>query len=157
MSLEAFAASLSEDDRRHLHGSIAFALRVVASADSEVDKRELAIAEHWRASARERLGEAFAAPEGAYPEAMAAAADFEWPQSAYVRRVRAVIATMPADAKSTYQRFVVELALAVASASGGFLGMGQKVSGEERYSIRRLIAGFGIEVEDADERARLGF
>jgi hypothetical protein len=155
--LEAFADSLSEADRALLRGSIPFALTVVAMADSEIDKKELAAGDRLRGEARERLGAGFDAPLSDFPDALAAVQQENWPGSDYVRKLSALLATLPADAKQRFDRFVVEAALSVAGASGGFLGLGAKMSDHERFSIRRLLHAYRVEVEDEQQRVLLQY
>lgn len=155
--LEAFADSLSEADRALLRSSIPFALTVVAMADSEVDKKELAVGERFRAAAAERLGAGFDAPLSDFPEALGATRDESWPSSDYVRKLSDLLATVPTDAKRLFDAFVIEAALSVAGASGGFLGLGAKMSDHERYSIRRLLTAYRIEVADAAQRTLLQY
>ncbi len=152
--VESFAASLPEDERKLLHGSIAFAFAVVASADSVVDKKEQQVVTKLREVARERLGADFAAED---PEAAKLASNFDWPQSAHVRKLAGILKRMPKDARVTYDQFIVELAVSIATASGGVLGFGEKLSNDEKYSIRRLISALDVQVEDADAKKRLGY
>jgi hypothetical protein len=152
---ESFAATLSDEDRGILHGSVAFALRVVASADSTVDGKEEKAVEAARASAGERLGVAFAEPAASYASAIAAAGHPEWPSSDYVRKLGKILQRMPKDARATYDRCIAELAFSVAHASGGVLGFGQKMSAEEKFALRRLVSALRLELEDTD-KARLG-
>lgn len=153
--LETFAASLNEEDRQVVQSSVAFVLRVVAFADSVVDKKESSAVARATEIARERFGEGFAGVE--LPEAMAAANDPDWPQSPYVRRVAAIVRRMPEEARRLYDASMLELALVVAGASGGVLGFGDKLSKDEKYAVRRVISAFDLQVEDEKIRASLGF
>lgn len=154
---ETFAASLPEDEQKVLHGSIAFVLRVVASADSTVDGKEEKAAEAARQTAKEKLGEAFGEPASAYPDAIAAAGHYEWPSQPFTRKLGGILGKMPKDARKSYDQLVAELAFGVASASGGVLGFGERMSGEERYALRRLVSALKLELdEDAKKRLALG-
>jgi hypothetical protein len=156
-SIESFAATLSEDERKLLHSSIAFASRVVASADSVVDKREESALASLADAARERLGAAFTVNLSDFPQAAAAADNPDWPQAAYVQSLSSVLRRMPPEARKTYDRFMIELVLSIARASGGILGFGEKLSADERYSIRRLISALELQIEDPVTRERLGY
>ncbi|MGZ3416423.1 MAG: hypothetical protein ACXWUG_22050 [Polyangiales bacterium] len=153
---ETFAASLPEDDRKVLHGSIAFVLRVVASADSSVDGKEEKAAEVARQTAKEKLGAAFGEPAASYPDAIAAAGHYEWPSQPFTRQLCSILQKMPKDARQTYDKLVAELGFSVATASGGVLGFGERMSGEERYALRRLVSALRLELdEEAKKRLAL--
>ena len=157
---ETFAAalsSLSEDDRRLLQSSARFVSRVVASADSVVDKKEAIALEHADDFVQERLGSAFVAATEELPEALAAAQDLDWPQAPYLKKVAAIVRKLPAEAHQVYSHAMLELALSVAGASGGVLGFGEKLSADERYAIRRVVSALDLRVEDAAMKTRLGF
>jgi hypothetical protein len=64
---------------------------------------------------------------------------------------------MPADARALFDAAVLEMALPVAGASGGILGFGEKFSVEEKYGIRRLVAGLDLQIADAALKKRLGY
>jgi hypothetical protein len=153
--LETFAATLTDEERQLLQSSVAFVLRVVAYADSVVDKKETSAVEKANELVRERFGAAFAG--STLPEALAAADNPDWPQAPYVRKVAAIARRMPADAKKLFDQSLVELALTVAGASGGVLGFGEKLSKDEKYALRRVISAFDIQIEDEKVRASLGF
>lgn len=152
----AALGSLTDDERRLLQSSSRFVSRVVASADSVVDKKETTVLGHTDDFVAERLGSAFATTEE-LPEAVAAAEDLDWPQSPYVKRVAAIVRKLPADAHQAYSHAMLELALSVAGASGGVLGFGEKLSADERYAIRRVVSALDLRVEDAAMKTRLGF
>ncbi len=153
--LETFAASLNEEERALFHSSVAFVLRVVAFADSVVDKKEASAVERANEIVRERFGAAFAGAEIA--ESTAAANDPDWPQSPYVRKIGALVRRMPAEARAVFDAGILELALTVAGASGGVLGFGDKLSKDEKYALRRVISAFDLHVEDEKVKASLGF
>ena len=156
--LESFAATLNEEDRQLLQSSVAFVLRIVASADSVVDKKEVSALARANDLARERFGAAFSGPSAELPEALAAAKSNDWPQSPYVRKVAAIVKKLPEGARKLYDRSILELALTVADASGGgILGFGQKLSADEKYAIRRVVSALGVTIEDATARTSLGF
>ena len=154
--IETYAATLNDEERALLHSSVAFVLRVVVKADSVVDKKEEGAVAAASAVARERLGEAFAGTDK-FPEATKTADNPDWPQSTYIRSLAAIIRRMPADARKIFDAAILELALAVAGASGGILGFGDKFSVEEKYGIRRLVAGLDLQVEDPALKKRLGY
>ena len=149
---ETYAATLPEEDRKVLHASIAFVLRVVASADSNVDGKEEKAAEAARLTAKEKLGAAFGEPASSYPEAIAAAGHYEWPSQPFTRKLASLLQKMPKDARQTYDKLVAELAFGVASASGGLLGFGERMSGEERFALRRLVSALRLELDDESKQ-----
>ncbi|MBI2393324.1 MAG: hypothetical protein HYV09_27315 [Deltaproteobacteria bacterium] len=153
--IEAFAATLNDEDRAVLHGSVAFVLRVVAKADSVVDKREQNAAAAANDLVRERFGAAFAGSD--FPDANKAADHPDWPQLPWVRQLGGIVRRMPADARTIYDRALVELALSIAGASGGVLGFGEKLSAEERYAIRRVVSALDLQIADDAARKRLGY
>lgn len=154
--VETYAATLSEEDRHLLESSVGFLLRVVASADSVVDKKELSALARAKDLAHQRLGPSFAAED--LPEAITAAASPDWPQSPYIRKVSAIVRKLPTDARKVYDRSMLELALTVAGASGGgILGLGSKLSPDEKYVIRRVISALDVTIEDEPTRVSLGF
>jgi hypothetical protein len=53
-----------------------------------------------------------------------------------------LIETFPEEKQAALQGDVMTSALAVASASGGFLGLGSKVSSEEKGLLERFAEGF---------------
>lgn len=153
--IEAFAATLTDEDRTVLHGSVAFVLRVVAKADSVVDKREQNAAAAAADLVRDRFGAAFVGTE--FPDAIKAADHPDWPQLPWVRQLGAIVRRMPAEARATYDAAIIELALAIAGASGGVLGFGEKLSAEERYGIRRVVSALDLQIADDVARKRLGY
>lgn len=154
--IETYAASLNEEERALLHSSVNFVLRVVAKADSVVDKKEESAFVRGAELARERFGAAFAAPPSAFPEAVSTAESMDWPQSTYIRKLSGVVRRMPADARTIFDAAMLELALTVAGASGGVLGFGEKLSADEKYVIRRVIAALDLRSDEAVTK-RLGF
>jgi hypothetical protein len=155
--IETYAASLNEEERALLHSSVAFVLRVVVKADSVVDRKEESAVAAASTLARERLGEAFIGTPDRFPDATKAADHPDWPQSAYIRNLAGVVRRMPADARKIFDAAILEMALTVAGASGGILGFGEKFSVEEKYGIRRLVAGLDLQIEDAGLKKRLGY
>jgi len=153
--IESFAASLTDEERALLHSSVAFVLRVVAKADSVVDKKELSASDAATQLARERLGAGFASRD--FPDALKAADHPDWTQSAYLASLVKIVRRMPADARKLFDATILELALTVAGASGGILGFGEKLSVEEKYGIRRLIGAFDLQIEDAELKKKLGY
>ncbi len=155
--IETFAASLNDEERALLHSSVTFVMRVVAKADSVVDRKEESAADTALKLARERLGEGFAGKPTDFPDATKNADNPDWPQSTYVRNLSGIVRRMPADARKIFDATMIEVALTIAGASGGILGFGEKLSVEEKYGIRRLIAGLDLQIEDAPIKQRLGY
>jgi hypothetical protein len=155
--VETFAASLNEADQNVLHASIAFALRVAAKADNVVDGKEEKAIAGLSGQIRERVGEAFAGAPESYPDAMRAAAHPDWTQGPFVQQLLDILKRMPDDARASYDAALIELAFAVAGASGGILGFGEKVSVEERYALRRLVGTLRLRVDDPSLKKTLGY
>ncbi len=154
-ALEDFATSLSDADRRVLQGAAVFVMEIVANADSERDRKEADAIAALRDVVRERMGAAFAGSGSDFPDVVAAAADPEWLQGEHVRKLAAVVRRMPADARKLFDRTLLELGLSVGGASGGFFGLGNKLSDHEQYAIKRLAGALQLEV-DADLKKSLG-
>ena len=55
-----------------------------------------------------------------------------------LRVIRALLESLPPDQREKGARDLVSYSTSIAQASGGFLGLGQKVSPEERAAIERL-------------------
>lgn len=153
--LEDFAATLNDEDRTTLFGSVTFVLDVVARADHAVDKKETSAIEQLREGVRSTLGAGFAAPAAQFPEALKAAAHFEWPSTPYLRQLGSIARKMPAATKTRFCNTLMDLMLGVAGASGGVLSFGKKLSDHERYAINRVIAALDITLDDAMKK-RLG-
>ena len=151
--VEIYADTLGPEDRKVLAGSLLFALKVVAHADSDTDSKEQQRIEATLALAPERLGAAFGGSD--FPDALRAASELEWLQTPYLKALAQVVRKMPNEARVVYDRALVELAIGVAAASGGFFGLGSKLSDHEKYALKRLVGALGLEV-DPEHRKVMG-
>lgn len=154
-ALEDFAATLPDADRQVLHGAAVFVMEIVANADSDRDNKEVDTIAKLRDVVRERMGAAFAASGSDFPDVVAAAADPEWLQGEHVRKLAAVVRRMPEGARKLFDRTLIEIGLSVGGASGGFFGLGNKLSDHEQYAIKRLAGALQLEI-DADLKKSLG-
>ncbi len=59
-----------------------------------------------------------------------------------VRVVQHLIASLPDDKRSASTRDLVSYCTRIATASGGFLGLGHKISPEENAAIEEIVRGF---------------
>jgi len=147
-----FAETLSDEERDTLYASIPMIIAMVVGADGEFDAIEVGAAVDAMFDAGEKLGSEFhwsSSAQAAFERISPMARD---PKEAgfhgRLLQLRDVLRQMPAELRKRYEDFVVDMAVRLAAASGGFLWFGRPISEEEKIALRKIVIALGIKIEN---------
>lgn len=147
-----FAETLTDDERDTLYASIPMIIAMVVGADGEFDEIEVGAAVDAMFEAGEKLGPEFhwsSSAQAAFERISPMARD---PKEAgfhgRLLSLRDVLRQMPAELRKRYEDFVVDMAVRLAAASGGFLWFGRPISEEEKIALRKIVIALGIKIEN---------
>jgi hypothetical protein len=157
---EDFADTLTDDARDTLYGTVPVLIAWIGGADGALDAAELDAAIDELIEGARILGPSFrrsASAEDAFariPDMVRHPDRLEF--HGHLVRLRDIVREMPADLAAEFRAFVLHLALHLARASGGFLGLGEPINEDERMVITRIVSALEIPVDDPRVRASLG-
>lgn len=147
-----FAETLTDEERDTLYASIPMIIAMVVGADGEFDAIEVGAAVDAMFEAGEKLGPEFHWSSSAQAAFERISPDARNPKDAgfhgRLLQLRDVVRQMPPELRKRYEGFVLEMAVRLAAASGGFLWFGRPISEEEKIALRRIVIALGINVEN---------
>lgn len=147
-----FAETLNDEDRDTLFASIPMIIAMVVGADGEFDVIEVGAAVDAMFEAGEKLGTEFhwsSSAQAAFERISPMAREpGEAGFHGRLLQLRDVLRQMPPELRKRYEDFVLDMAVRLAAASGGFLWFGRPISEEEKIALRKIVIALGIRVEN---------
>lgn len=145
---ELYADSLPEDERDALLGSIPLIIAMVAGADRQFQEEEVSAAIDQLLATVHVLGPEFrySGPAQREFDVIARRVRHELHDDPSPRLVllRSAVRKMPPALRERYQQFVERTCVAIATASGGFLGFGNPISEQEAIAMRKISAALDL-------------
>lgn len=145
---ELFADSLPEDERDTLLGSIPLIIAMVAGADRQFQEEEVGAAIDQLLATVKELGPEFRYSGPAQREfdviSRRVRHEIDDDMSPRLVLLRSAVRKMPPDLRERYKHFVEQTCVAIATASGGFLGFGNPISEQEAIAMRKIAAALDL-------------